>query len=871
MISTKNKHSVTTVIECLFYYSAGIIGSLMKLLKFNKYSSLIISLLVLGNIASSFEFDPKMLSDLGSGEVDLSAFSGIEEQVSGDYVVDVKINGQVLLWNQDVEFYSNNDESEVCFTRQIIEKLPLKEKVITTLLSRSQDSTELASCFDFMGLDESLITEFDSSNQILNLTIPQVFLNPIDSQWVPPREREIGISGAFVDFSHLFIYQRNKHYGPDTSFRSHGVIGANIGVLRLRSSYQYSSGDNGGDKFSWNQRYAFMDLPSLNAKIYAGELYTRSTLFNSVRIKGVSMHSDENMMPAYLKGYAPQITGAANSNAIVTIAQHGAVISSTQVSAGPFAISDLPSHISGTVDVSIEESNGEIRKYQVDIAQVPFLTRQGDVRYSINMGRLDPFSQRAYQSTGRKINDDVFSGDISYGLSSYLSVFGGTLFTTNGNYLAVNAGIGVNLGFLGALSADITQSKSKSPFDEEKKGQSYRFNYAKKLGKYTNISLVGYRFSSRDYRSIDNYISINSSGSRGRLELEKNRLTASISQVLPAIDSNFYFSVTKGSYWNQKSISNYNVGISKTLRSGLFKSSNILFTVNKNTYSNNNKEVLYSLYLTIPLGTDYSKRLQFRTAYSDQSNKLIQNVTYYDNNVLDGNLSLGVNTSNKRDLSGGLDYSLNANYDRGISFGRVNVIANYSEQYTNASASLDGSITITQYGIATHEKVSEDSARLIVDVGAPGVTFGGGYNKGQHQSNIFGLSGINNVTSYVRNTYAVDNDHLPDNVEVPEGVINIALNDGAIGYRSLGAIAGEKALTVISLPDGSHPPFGATVYRENGENSEVGMIAGDGLTYLSGLNKHSKFIVKWNSVKSCSFKIDKLDPVSLENITCYMD
>lgn len=843
----------------------------MKLLKFNKYAVVMAGLLFMGGIASSFEFDARMLSDLGGGDVDLSAFSGQKDQISGDYIVDVKVNGQVLVWNQNIEFFNNNEDSQVCFTRQFVERLPLKEKVASTLLSRAYNSTDLASCFDFMSLDESIVVEFDAASQILNLTIPHVLLAPIDTQWVPPHEREVGISGVFVDFSHLFIYQRNKNSSTDTSFRSHGVIGANIGVLRLRSSYQYSSSDNSDDSFEWSQRYAFMDLPHINAKIYAGEIYTRTSLFNSIRIKGVSVHSDENMMPSYLKGYAPQITGTANSNSIVTVMQHGAVISSTQVTAGPFAISDLPSHISGTVDVSVEDSSGEVRRFQVDIAQVPFLTRQGDIRYSINMGKIDPFIRRSYQTGGTKANDHVFSGDMSYGVNSYLSIFGGALFTTNGDYLAINAGVGVNLGVLGALSADFTQSKSRSQFEEEKRGESYRFNYAKKLGEHTNISLVGYRFSSRDYRSIDNYVSIKTQGRGGRLELEKNRLTASVSQVIPVIDSNVYFSVTKGSYWNQKSISNYNIGISKTLKTGLLKSTNILFSVTKNTYSDNNKEVLYSLYLTIPLGTEYSKRLQYRTHYSDQSNRLSQSVTYYDNDVFGGDLSLGVDSNNKRDLSGGLDYSLNVNYDRGVSFGRVNTVANYSEQSTSASTSLDGSITITRHGIATHERVANNSARLIVDVGAPGVTFGGGDRKGRHQSNIFGLSGINNVTSYARNTYAVDNDHLPDDVEVQEGVINIALNDGAIGYRSLGAISGQKALTTISLPDGSHPPFGAIVYRENGENNEVAMVAGDGLTYLTGLNKHSKFVIRWNSVKSCSFRIESLDPTSLENIICHMD
>lgn len=844
----------------------------MILLKFDKYISMIIfGFILVGGRANSFEFDANMLSDLGAGEVDLSAFSGQDDQISGLYIVDVKVNSQIVIRNQDVEFYHENNNSQVCFSRQLIEKLPLKNSVAKTLLSRMNHSTDLASCFDFQSLDNSVDVEFYSENQILEITIPQVFLMPIDPRWVSPSERENGISGVVVDYTHLYTYQKSKGFKSDSTFRSNGVIGANIGALRIRSNYQYSSKTYGGDKFQWNERYAFMDISSLNAKIYAGEIYTRSAIFNSVRIKGISLYSDEAMMPSYLKGYAPQITGVANSNAIVTIMQHGGVISSTQVSAGPFAISDLPSHISGAVDVRVEESSGGIRTYQVDVAQVPFLTRKGDLRYSMNMGKLDPLIYRGYGNQGVKVNDSLFSGDISYGISNNVSFFGGAIFTTNGDYVAINTGVGVNLGILGAFSADLTQSKSRDSIGDEKKGQSYRFNYAKKLGDYTNISLVGYRFSSRNYRSITNHAAIKAQGREGQWELEKNRLTATVSQVLPFIDSSVSLSMTKGSYWNQKSISNYNVGISKTIRSGLLTSSNVLFSVAKNTYSNDRKEVLYSLYLTIPLGSDYSQRVQYSTSYRDQSRDISQQAIYYDDSILGGRGSLGINANSKRDFSGSIDYSLNANYDRGIAFGDINTSVSYSDRHKNISTSLDGSITITKHGIATHEKVSTNSARLIADVGAPGASFNGGNGRGMHTSNIFGLSGINNIPGYTYNTYLIDNDNLPDNIEIQDGVINIALSEGAIGYRSLGAITGEKALSIISLPDGSHPPFGATVYRENGENSEVAMVAGDGLTYLTGLNKHSKFIVKWNSVKSCSFKIDKLDPVSLENITCYMD
>ena len=49
------------------------------------------------------------------------------------------------------------------------------------------------------------------------------------------------------------------------------------------------------------------------------------------------------------------------------------------------------------------------------------------------------------------------------------------------------------------------------------------------------------------------------------------------------------------------------------------------------------------------------------------------------------------------------------------------------------------------------------------------------------------------------------------------------------------------------------------------------MVADKGLTYLTGVNKHSTYVVKWNSSKSCQLKIGVINVDSLEKLTCYMN
>ncbi len=70
------------------------------------------------------------------------------------------------------------------------------------------------------------------------------------------------------------------------------------------------------------------------------------------------------MLPPNIRGYAPQITGIAETNARVVVSQQGRVIYDSTVPAGTFSIQDLSSSVRGILDVEIFEQNGK-RKVSV--------------------------------------------------------------------------------------------------------------------------------------------------------------------------------------------------------------------------------------------------------------------------------------------------------------------------------------------------------------------------------------------------------------------------------------------------------------------------------------------------------------------------
>lgn len=78
------------------------------------------------------------------------------------------------------------------------------------------------------------------------------------------------------------------------------------------------------------------------------------------------------MLPPSLRSYAPEVTGFAETNAVVKISQDGRVIYESLVPAGPFRIQNLNSGISGTLQVRVEESDGRVSEFEVEAGNIPF-------------------------------------------------------------------------------------------------------------------------------------------------------------------------------------------------------------------------------------------------------------------------------------------------------------------------------------------------------------------------------------------------------------------------------------------------------------------------------------------------------------------
>jgi outer membrane usher protein PapC len=209
----------------------------------------------------------------------------------------------------------------------------------------------------------------------------------------PSSRWDEGIPGLLLDYN-LNASQRVQIRGGDSQNASiSGTVGANAGPWRLRGDYQGSysrtSGSDQGSQHNmdWSRVYMYRALPQLRSTLSMGENYLSSSIFDSWRYTGLSLSSDDRMLPPALRGYAPEVSGIAKTNAKVVVSQQDVCCMKNYVPSGPFRIQDLSSAVTGKLDVKVEEQDGTVQTFQVDTATIPYLTRPGMVRYKLAMGR----------------------------------------------------------------------------------------------------------------------------------------------------------------------------------------------------------------------------------------------------------------------------------------------------------------------------------------------------------------------------------------------------------------------------------------------------------------------------------------------------
>lgn len=796
-------------------------------------------------------FNTDVLDASDRKNIDLSQFSQTGYVMPGDYTLQVIVNEQTLSLSPfSVSFFAlvgkpDSDDKkplpQACLTRDIVNLIGLTATSLDKVLWVQQGDVE---CADFSRLPGVEVRP-DLASGMLNINIPQSWLEYSDASWLPPSRWDDGIPGLLLDYNGNASVNTPQEGEQTRNISFNGSTGANFGAWRLRADYQgnMNHNENGesDNEFSWNRIYMYRAIPRWQSTLTFGENYINSDIFSAWNYTGVSLESDDRMLPPHLRGFAPQVSGIAETNARVVISQQGRILYDATVPAGAFNIQDLDSSVRGRLDVEVIEQNGQRKNFQVDTAYVPYLTRPGQVRYKISSGKP--------RTVDNELEGPVFvSGEFSWGINNYWSLIGGAIVAGN-DYNALAIGVGRDLNVFGTVSMDLTQSVSHAYSNHETmRGTSFRLSYSKIFEEENaDISVAGYRISEYDFMTMQQYLDARYRGDfSGR---EKELYTVTLNKNLGESSSTSVgLQLSHQTYWDDLDESNYyTLSVNHNMDIWGFRGVSLNFSASRSLYYGEDNNSIY-FQVSVPMGgggtgsynlNNTDGRVSQMIGYSDTINDGL------DSYSINAGIDTGGDEPNQGQFSGYYSHSgTRANISSNLSF--------VGGSHSSLGVNVSGGLTLTSKGAALHSGGLNGGTRLLIDTdNISNVPVDGG----QVYTNHWGLGVVTDVNSYYRNTTRVDLNKLPEDMEATSSVVESVLTEGAIGYRKFEVRKGKKLFAVLKLKDGTTPPFGSSVINDKG--IEVGMVSGDGLAWLSGIEPGESFKVRWNGEVQCHITTPK--------------
>ncbi|CDZ86487.1 putative outer membrane usher protein [Citrobacter koseri] len=328
-------------------------------------------------------------SDFLRSAIDVSNYSQGNPVPQGQYNVDLYVNDK---WRGRGEVKFENDKSNAvvakpCFTLKLISTLGIDIDKIDPMLRQSLKNNE--SCVRIGDISSDLTAYYDVTTQRINVQAPQIWLLRQVRGYVNPELWDNGIPAATLQYDYNAWHAEMSGTDSMSSQYLSLMGGLNWDAWRLRYRGVFNWNNDQGWHYDSTSTYLERGIIPLRSKLVMGDSTTDGQVFDSVGFRGVMLTSDDRMYEDSQRGYAPVITGVANTNALVSVSQRGARIYQTTVPPGAFRIDDLyPNGTGGDLLVTIKEADGSEHSFTVTYASIAELLRPGTSRYSLMAGAI---------------------------------------------------------------------------------------------------------------------------------------------------------------------------------------------------------------------------------------------------------------------------------------------------------------------------------------------------------------------------------------------------------------------------------------------------------------------------------------------------
>ncbi|WP_454757023.1 fimbria/pilus outer membrane usher protein [Cupriavidus campinensis] len=774
--------------------------------------------------AGEVAFNDIFLHQPGHGRVDVSRFSKGNAAVPGTYRADLHVN-EVWLGRTEVVLRQAGAANEVhpCFDRALLERIGVDLAALTPEANALLD--DAAACPTLAQLVPDAVAHFDSSEQRLDLSLPQVAMSRQPRGYIDPKYWDEGVSAGRL------LYNASVYHNSGQGFSAtQGFVGLNGGVnagaWRFRHNGSLTHHERTGTRYQATQTFVQRSLASIKSQLVFGDAYTDGTMFDSVGFRGVQLSSDDRMYPESQRGYAPVVHGIASSNARVEIRQNGNTIYETNVAAGAFEINDLyPTGYGGDLEVVVTEADGSVHISKVPYAGAVNALRPGVTRYGVAAGQY-----RSATSNGKPL---MMQATVQHGFTNLITGFGGV--TVAQDYASGVIGAALNTRF-GALGADITHASTRLRNEPDRHGQSVRLSLSKLVEPTnTNLTLAAYRYSTGGYLSLADAVAL---GDLDRKDMgvalhgtPRGRLQLVLNQALPGGYGNFYVSGSTQDYWRRNGRdTQFQLGYNNSFRRVNYGvSAARQFDVNTARW---NSRVMLSL--GVPLGKATQAPYSTTSVQTGSSGPTSVNQSVTGSYGVDNAFSYGLNAGYTGGGSASHATSVGGNASYQSTLAAFTGGASKSNTYTQASAGISGGVVAYSGGVVLTPSLG-DTLAIVEAKGASGARVGGGNGL---RVDPWGRAVVSSLMPFARNEVEIDPKGLPLDVELKSTLQQLAPTAGAI-VKVLFETAnpGRAAIVRVRTADGKPVPFGGEVLDAAGES--VGMVGQGGRIIVRGLQSDS--------------------------------
>lgn len=761
--------------------------------------------------------------------IDLSAFSNGNPMAAGIYRVDLYVNGA---WQgrHDVAFKADaNGQVDACFSPLQLEELGVDSTVLGAGTAAAVPLDD--ACMPVRQRIADAFGRFDSADLRYDLSIPQAVLRREARGYVSPAQWDRGINAGFIGYSFNGVDSDNRTPGGQRSRSAYLGLNAGVNLAGWQFRHDANLTWNEGDGRHWQgiASYAQRGIAGVRGLLTIGQSYTNGELFDAIGYSGISLVSDDRMLPDSLRGYAPVVRGIAETNARVEIRQNQQLIHSATVSPGSFVIDDLyPTGYGGDLEVTILEADGRRRVFKVPFGSVPQMLRAGISRYAITAGKV----------RNEQLDDAPWLLQATYqrGMGNRLTLYGGG--NASEGYASVLYGLGLSTA-VGAFAADVTHARTEQAGLRRRQGASVRLSYSHLIGDTgTNLTVAAYRYSTRGFYSLLDAMQVRDAVRRGdgfALGRQRSQVQLTLNQPLGQRWGALYVTGSLRDFYDRAGTGKqFQVGYNHAWRALNYGFS----AVRTEDGVAGRPDTEYLLSVSVPLG----RGTQPLSLNVDVGARGTQG---YDNSRIgitgatgEANaLSYGLALSDARDG----DSTLVGNAEYRSRYTALSGSYSYSSAFRQAAFGANGSLVVHPGG-ATFTPDRGDTMVLVeardardARVGnAPGLRIDGD-----------GYAVVPYVSPYRLNTVTLDPQGMSLDVELQGSSQTVAPYAGAISHLHFATRKGRALLMRVRDGHGQAMPFGAQVVDAAGQ--PVGMVSQGGRIYLRSEHDAGRLQVRWGA------------------------